>query len=82
MQEIDLHLELRQLPWPPAHAPGLLDVIVAGHRAVIDAIEDRDAARARALTEAHIETRTVWAIELRLQRLGAAALSGTRREVS
>jgi DNA-binding FadR family transcriptional regulator len=82
MQEMDLHLELGQLPWPPAHAPGLLDVIVAGHRAVVDAIEDRDAARARALAEAHVETRTLWAIELRLQRLGSAAEPPSEREVS
>ena len=83
MQEMDLHLELGQLPWPPAHSPGLLDVIVAGHRAVVDAIEDRDAARARALAEAHVETRTLWAIELRLQRLGgAAAAPRGEREVS
>jgi DNA-binding FadR family transcriptional regulator len=80
MQEMDLHLELGQLPWPPAHAPGLLDVIVAGHRAVIDAIEDRDAARARALTESHIETRTICAIALRLQRL--TELAAAQREVS
>jgi DNA-binding FadR family transcriptional regulator len=82
MQEMDLHLELGQLPWPPAHSPGLLDVIVAGHRAVVDAIADRDAARARALAEAHVETRTLWAIELRLQRLGGAAAPGSQREVS
>ena len=56
MQEMDLHLELGQLPWPPAHSPQLLDVIVGGHRAVVDAIEARDAARARDLTEEHIET--------------------------
>ncbi len=83
MQEMDLHLELGQLPWPPAHAPGLLGVIVAGHRAVVDAIEDRDAARARTLAESHVETRTLWAIELRLQRLGGAAGSaGEQRAVS
>ncbi|MGY1710824.1 FadR/GntR family transcriptional regulator [Geodermatophilus sp. SYSU D00758] len=82
MQEMDLHLELGQLPWPPAHSPGLLDVIVAGHRAVIDAIEHRDAASARALTEAHIETRTLWSVELRLQRLGGTPAAGARREVS
>jgi DNA-binding GntR family transcriptional regulator len=62
--------------------PQLLATIVASHRAAVDAIEDRDPARARALTEEHIETRTMWSIELRLQQIrdeGAAALG---REVS
>jgi DNA-binding FadR family transcriptional regulator len=80
MQEMDLYLELGQLPWPPAHAPELLDVMAAGHRAVVDAIEARDGARARALTEEHIETRTRWSIELRLA-LGDRTGS-SRREVS
>jgi DNA-binding FadR family transcriptional regulator len=81
MQEMDLHLELGQLPWPPEHVPELLDVIVAGHRAVVDAIEARDSSRARALTEEHIETRTLWSIELRLQRMGAGG-AAVRQEVS
>ena len=81
MQEMDLHLELGQLPWPPQHVPELLGVIVAGHRAVVDAIEARDQARARALTEEHIETRTLWSIELRLQRVGDGE-ADARREVS
>jgi DNA-binding FadR family transcriptional regulator len=66
MQEMDLHLELGQLPWPPAHAPELLEPIVDAHRAVVDAVEGRDPARARALAEEHIGTRTRWSIELRL----------------
>jgi DNA-binding FadR family transcriptional regulator len=81
MQEMDLHLELGQLPWPPAHEPGLLDVVVAGHRAVVEAIEARDAARARRLAEEHIETRTLWSIALRLRAAGGAA-PPVRREVS
>jgi DNA-binding FadR family transcriptional regulator len=70
-QEMELHLELGQLPWPPAAAPRLLGTIVATHRAVIDAIEARDPARARAITEEHVDTRTVWAVELHLARLKA-----------
>jgi DNA-binding FadR family transcriptional regulator len=81
MQEMDLHLELGQLPWPPAHAPELLGVIVASHRAVVDAIAARDAATARALTEGHIETRTLWSIELRLRAVAAGG-PVARREVS
>ena len=68
MQEMDLHLELGQLPWPPATAPHLLATIVGDHRAVIDAIEYRDPARARALTEGHIDIRTRWSIDLWLRQ--------------
>jgi DNA-binding FadR family transcriptional regulator len=71
MQEMELHLELGQLPWPPADAPRLLGTIVASHRAVVDAIEARDTARARAITEQHVDTRTIWAVELHLARLKA-----------
>ena len=81
MQEMDLHLELGQLPWPPAHVPELLDVIVAGHRAVVDAIEARDQERARALTAEHIDTRTLWSIELRLTRPGSGG-DHSRRDAS
>jgi DNA-binding FadR family transcriptional regulator len=76
MQEMELHLELGQLPWPPASSPELLGAIVAGHRAVLDAVEDRDATRARELSEQHVDLRTVWAIDLHLRRLRAAAPAG------
>src|SRR4051812_40609838 len=82
MQEMDLHLELGQLPWPPAHAPQLLEVMAASHRGVVDAIAARDGARARALTEEHIETRTRWSIELRLALAEAPDGPPSRREVS
>ena len=71
MQTMDVHLELGQLPWPPAHVPGLLDVIVSSHRAVVDAVEARDPSSARALTEGHVEMRTLWSVELRLRACGA-----------
>ncbi|MGY1742259.1 MULTISPECIES: FadR/GntR family transcriptional regulator [unclassified Blastococcus] len=73
MQEMELHLELGQLPWPPADAPQLLADIVAGHRAVVDAVEARDAARARELTERAVDRRTRWAVDLHLARLRGAA---------
>ncbi|MGY1916384.1 FadR/GntR family transcriptional regulator [Blastococcus sp. SYSU DS0973] len=82
MQEMDLHLELGQLPWPPASAPELLGTIVAAHRATVDAIEGRDPARARMLTERHIETRTLWSVELLLRSVDAGAAALDRREVS
>ena len=82
MQEMDLHLELGQLPWPPAHAPELLEVVVADHRAVVDAIEARDPDRARVLTEQHIDRRTHWSIELRLGLAGSGPDALHRQEVS
>ncbi len=83
MQEMELHLELGQLPWPPAGAPRLLGTIVASHRAVVDAIEARDSARARAITEQHIDTRTIWAVELHLARLkGQPEAAGPAREAA
>jgi len=81
MQEMELHLELGQLPWPPADAPRLLGTIVASHRAVVDAIEARDTARARAITEQHVDTRTLWAVELHLARLKAQP-EGPAREAA
>ena len=83
MQEMELHLELGQLPWPPADAPRLLGTIVASHRAVVDAIESRDTARARAITEEHIDTRTIWAVELHLARLkGQPEVAGPAQEAT
>ena len=35
----------------------------------IDAVERRDAARARDLTEEHVDRRTLWSIDLHLERL-------------
>jgi DNA-binding FadR family transcriptional regulator len=74
MQEMELHLELGQLPWPPADEPALLAEIVTAHRAVVDAVEDRDAARARELTERHVDLRTRWSVDLHLGWAGADVL--------
>jgi DNA-binding FadR family transcriptional regulator len=77
MHQMDLHLELGQLPWPPAHAPALLAEMVDAHRAVVDAVGRRDAARARELTEQHVERRTLWSVDLHLERLRWTAPAGT-----
>jgi DNA-binding FadR family transcriptional regulator len=77
LQEMDLHLELGQLPWAPAVVPDLLGDVVAGHRAVVDAVGDRDGERARALAEQHVELRTGWALELRLHGRSGLRASGT-----
>jgi DNA-binding FadR family transcriptional regulator len=57
----------------------MLEAIVASHRAVVDAIADRDADRARRLAGEHIDRRTRWQIELHLQR---ALAESAGREVS
>jgi DNA-binding FadR family transcriptional regulator len=71
MEQMDVLVEFGQLPWPPEWLPGLLDEVLASHRAVVDALAARDADRARALTDAHVDTRTRWLIDLRLRRLAA-----------
>jgi DNA-binding FadR family transcriptional regulator len=84
MTQMDILVEFGQLPWPPEHAPELLDAVVASHGAVVDALEARDAARARDLTDQHVDARTRWLIDLRLQRLAAAppaATAADRQEV-
>jgi DNA-binding FadR family transcriptional regulator len=86
MQEMELHLELGQLPWPPADEPALLAEVVAAHRAVVDAVEDRDPARARDLTERHVELRTHWSVDRLLRRVRSgeddAAAPEPRRRVA
>jgi DNA-binding FadR family transcriptional regulator len=82
MQQMDLLLELGQLPWAPGTSAELLAVVVASHRAVLDAIEARDAAAARDLAQAHVDARTRWLVELRLRPLtGRSADRGSRQGV-
>jgi DNA-binding FadR family transcriptional regulator len=73
LQVMDLHLELGQLPWPPALTPPFLPEIVAAHSAVVDAIEARDPDRARTLTEQHVDARTRWFLDRRLRLVAGAA---------
>lgn len=72
MQEIELQAELGQLLWGTARSAGELATTVASHRQVVDAIEARDAALARRITEAHIGAVTGHLIDvhLRLARQG------------
>jgi DNA-binding FadR family transcriptional regulator len=84
MKQMDILVEFGQLPWPPERSPELLDEVLTSHRAVVDALEARDAARARDLTDRHVDARTRWLIDLRLQRLAAAPSAPTttdRREM-
>ena len=83
MQQMDLLLEFGQLPWAPGTSAELLDEVVSTHRAVLDAIEARDAASARDLTQQHVDARTRWLVELRLRPAAArtARVSGARQEV-
>jgi DNA-binding FadR family transcriptional regulator len=84
MKQMDILVEFGQLPWPPERSPELLDEVLTSHGAVVDALEARDAARARDLTDRHVDARTRWLIDLRLQRLAAAPSAPTttdRREM-
>jgi DNA-binding FadR family transcriptional regulator len=82
MQQMDILVEFGQLPWPPEHLPGLLDEVRASHGAVVDALEARDAHRARELTEQHVDLRTRWLIDLRLRLMtGAPADRPAAQEV-
>lgn len=78
MQEMDVLVEFGQLPWPPSRSPELLAVVVASHRAVVDAIEAHDGDRARQLTDQHIDARTRWLIDFRLR---GAATAGDDVEI-
>ncbi|WP_197094159.1 FadR/GntR family transcriptional regulator [Nonomuraea sp. SBT364] len=53
--EIDIQSEVGELLWLPYGAAADPRDVVRGHTQVIDAIEARDPARARALTEEHID---------------------------
>jgi DNA-binding FadR family transcriptional regulator len=77
--EMDLHLELGQLPWPPAHDPRLLGEIVDAHHAVLDAVAGREPARARDLAEQHVDRRTRWSVDLHLERVRRATPARPRR---
>jgi DNA-binding FadR family transcriptional regulator len=83
MQQMDLLLEFGQLPWAPGRSAELLDAVVAGHRAVLDAVEARDPASARDLTQQHVDARTRWLVELRLRPVAgrATAAAGVREEI-
>lgn len=65
LQAIELQTELGQLPWPPSDA--YFADTVQSHRAIVAAVRERDAERARRLTEEHILTRTQWLIDLHMQ---------------
>ncbi len=54
LQEIELQAELGQLLWGTPRTAAELAATIASHRQVVDAIESRDGALARQLTETHI----------------------------
>jgi DNA-binding FadR family transcriptional regulator len=70
MHEMDLLLELGQLPWAPGRSAELLAAVVTAHRSVVEAIADRACDRARDLAQEHVDARTRWLVELRLRPAG------------
>lgn len=71
-EEIELQFELGQLLWGTERTRAELDLALAGHRRVVDAIAARDGAAARAHTEEQIAAVTSGLIEVhvRLTRQG------------
>ncbi|MGL5818230.1 MAG: FadR/GntR family transcriptional regulator [Phycicoccus sp.] len=67
--QMDLQLELAQLPWLAGGSAAVLAGIRTSHHAVVDAIERRDAERARTLALDHIEERATRVVELKLRRV-------------
>ena len=70
MHEMDLLLELGQLPWAPGRSGELLTAVVQAHRSVVEAIAERDGERARDMAQEHVDARTRWLVELRLRPAG------------
>jgi DNA-binding FadR family transcriptional regulator len=64
MQEIELQAELGQLLWGTPRNAVELAAAVDSHRLVVDAIEARDAASARRVTETHIARVTAQLIDV------------------
>ncbi|MGL5863448.1 MAG: FadR/GntR family transcriptional regulator [Phycicoccus sp.] len=71
--QMDLQLELAQLPWLAGGSAADLAEIRASHHAVVDAIEQRDADRARSLALEHVEQRATRVVELKLRRVRQGA---------
>jgi DNA-binding GntR family transcriptional regulator len=66
LQEIELQAELGQLLWGTPRTAAELAGTIASHRQVVDAIEARDGALARQLTEGHIAEVTARLIDVHL----------------
>lgn len=66
MQEVELQAELGQVLWAATRTPAEVAEAVAAHHEVLDAIQTRDAERARLRTEAHIDAVTHRLIDLHI----------------
>ncbi|MGL5857005.1 MAG: FadR/GntR family transcriptional regulator [Angustibacter sp.] len=77
--QMDLQLELSQLPWLPARSAKRLNQIVTSHRRVVDAIEAREVDQAGRLADEHIGMRASWVVQLSLRRARAAGERGAER---
>jgi len=71
-QEIELQSELAELQLFPREPAGLANSIPGQHRAVVEAVENRDGVLARRLTEECIALRTLGMIEVHLALTAAA----------
>lgn len=82
-QEIELQSELGQVLWGSSRSEAEVSQDAAAHRAVLDAIEDRDPVLARDRAEEHLDRVTLRLIGLHLalvRRGGAAGADGQSRD--
>lgn len=85
MAEIEMQTEAGQLPWPAGGSRGRLDEVVAGHRSVVEAIQERRGDLARSRMEQNLAVETAWLVGLHLglaTGTGQAELSAARAESS
>lgn len=64
MAEIEVQVEAGQLPWPAEGSRRRLDDVVASHRGVLDAVEDRRGDVARSRMEQNMASETAWLVAM------------------
>jgi hypothetical protein len=55
------------MPWPAAGSASRTEALVVEHRALAEAVADRDGATARSHAESGLNLQTGWLVERRLQ---------------
>lgn len=66
LEEIDLQGETGQLPWPAQGSSEHIDQVIAMHRGIVAAIDERDGDLARSRVEASVWAQTEWLVERQL----------------
>jgi DNA-binding FadR family transcriptional regulator len=66
-EEIELQGEAGQMPWPAEGSDSRAEALLSVHRAVADAVSERDGGAARSHAEHGLALQTEWLVERRLQ---------------